>query len=124
MRSLIRPEEDRRRLYPTIPWEGGFRWFRSPHVVPIERYRQARSWRRAKPDRDDMILACVAFAGGTNMGPPVLVGLSRGAIPCGRLACASPARRGGSELGATAERVWARWHEMPPQAPLVPPARS
>ena len=41
MRSLIRPEEDRRRLYPTIPWEGGFRWFRSPNVVPIERYRQA-----------------------------------------------------------------------------------
>lgn len=42
MRSLIRPEEDRRRLYPTVPWEGGFRWFRSPNVVPIERYRQAR----------------------------------------------------------------------------------
>ena len=37
MRSLIRPEEDRRRLYPTVPWEGGFRWFRSPNVVPIER---------------------------------------------------------------------------------------
>ena len=41
MRSLIRPE-DRRRLYPTVPWQGGFRWFRSPNVVPIERYRQAR----------------------------------------------------------------------------------
>ena len=41
MRSLIRPEEDRRRLYPTVPWQGGFRWFRSPNVVPIERYRQA-----------------------------------------------------------------------------------
>jgi hypothetical protein len=51
MRSLIRPEEDRRRLHPTIPWEGGFRWFRSPNVVPIERYRQARSWSRAKPEQ-------------------------------------------------------------------------
>ena len=57
MRSLIRPEEDRRRRYPTIPWEGGFRWFRSPNVVPIERYRQARSWRRQSRNRDDMISA-------------------------------------------------------------------
>ena len=48
MRSLIRPEEDRRRLYPTIPWEGGFRWFRSPNVVPIERYRQARKLEQGK----------------------------------------------------------------------------
>jgi hypothetical protein len=39
LRSLIRPEEDRRKLYPTHPWGGGFRWFRSPNVVPIERYR-------------------------------------------------------------------------------------
>ena len=48
MRSLIRPEEDRRRLYPTIPWEGGFRWFRSPNVVPIERYRQAPKLEQGK----------------------------------------------------------------------------
>ena len=48
MRSLIRLEEDRRRLYPTIPWGGGFRWFRSPNVVPIERYRQPRKLEHSK----------------------------------------------------------------------------
>ena len=48
MRSLIRPEEDRRRLYPTIPWDGGFRWFRSLNVVPIERYRKARKLEQGK----------------------------------------------------------------------------
>jgi hypothetical protein len=50
MRSLIRPEEDRRRLYPTIPWEGGFRWFRSPNVVPIERYRQVLKLKQDKTE--------------------------------------------------------------------------
>jgi hypothetical protein len=50
MRSLIRPEEDRSRLYPTIPWEGGFRWFRSPNVVPIERYRQAPKQEKGKTE--------------------------------------------------------------------------
>jgi hypothetical protein len=29
LRSLIRPEEDRRRLHPELPWRGGYRWFRS-----------------------------------------------------------------------------------------------
>jgi hypothetical protein len=41
MRSLIRPEEDRRRLYPGVAWEGGFRWFRSPNVVPLEQWRKS-----------------------------------------------------------------------------------
>jgi hypothetical protein len=41
MRSLIRPEEDRRRLHPGVAWEGGFRWFRSPNIVCMERYRQS-----------------------------------------------------------------------------------
>jgi hypothetical protein len=36
------PEEDRQ-LYTTQPWQGGYRWFRSPNVVPIEQ------WRRRKP---------------------------------------------------------------------------
>ena len=39
LRSLIRPEEDRRRLHPELPWRGGYRWFRSANVIPMERYR-------------------------------------------------------------------------------------
>jgi hypothetical protein len=39
MRLLTRCEEDRRRLHPGVPWNGGYRWFRSPNVIPLERYR-------------------------------------------------------------------------------------
>jgi hypothetical protein len=42
---LILPEEDRRRLFPETAWSGGYRWFRSPNVVPIEQ------WRRRKQER-------------------------------------------------------------------------
>lgn len=41
LRRLIRPEEDRRR-YTIAPWSGGYRWFRSPNVVPIEQHRSRR----------------------------------------------------------------------------------
>ena len=41
LRQLIRPEEDRYR-YSHVPWTGGFRWFRSPNVIPIERWRKRR----------------------------------------------------------------------------------
>ena len=40
LRSLIRPEEDHRRLHPELPWRGGYRWFRSANVIPMERYRE------------------------------------------------------------------------------------
>ena len=46
LRSVVFPEEDRH-LFTTAPWHGGFRWFRSANVVPIE------SWQRieaAEPD--------------------------------------------------------------------------
>jgi hypothetical protein len=44
MRQLVLPEEDRLRLYPTMKGPaGGYRWFRSPNVVPIEKYRKSRS---------------------------------------------------------------------------------
>ena len=33
------PEEDRPKRQQ---WDGGYRWFRSPNVVPLEQYRQAR----------------------------------------------------------------------------------
>jgi hypothetical protein len=43
LRRLIRPEEDRRRT--TVPWSGGYRWFRSPNVVPLEQWRAKRQRR-------------------------------------------------------------------------------
>jgi hypothetical protein len=39
LRHVTFPEEDRH-FYTTTPWQGGFRWFRSPNVVPIEQWRQ------------------------------------------------------------------------------------
>jgi hypothetical protein len=41
LRQLTFPEEDRH-LFTTAPWRGGFRWFRSPNVVPIEQWRRER----------------------------------------------------------------------------------
>ena len=42
LRQFVVPAEDRH-LFTTAPWSGGYRWFRSPNVVPIER------WRRSNP---------------------------------------------------------------------------
>jgi hypothetical protein len=45
MRHMVMCEEDRLtdRLSPYKgPWRGGFRWFRSPNVVDLERYRRQR----------------------------------------------------------------------------------
>lgn len=39
LRVLTFPEEDRH-LFTAAPWGGGFRWFRSPNVIPLERYRR------------------------------------------------------------------------------------
>jgi hypothetical protein len=41
LRQFVFPEEDRH-LFTTAPWRGGFRWFRSPNIVPIEFGRQLR----------------------------------------------------------------------------------
>jgi hypothetical protein len=41
LRQFTFPEEDRP-LYTTQAWQGGYRWFRSPNVVPIEQARQKR----------------------------------------------------------------------------------
>jgi hypothetical protein len=41
LRRLVLPEEDRMCLVST-PWRGGYRWFRSPNVIPIERWRSKR----------------------------------------------------------------------------------
>jgi hypothetical protein len=41
LRSLVRSEEERRHLHPTAKADGS-RWFRSPNVVPIEKYRKLK----------------------------------------------------------------------------------
>jgi hypothetical protein len=37
--KLVLPEEDRKRLLG-VEWRGGYRWFRSANIVPIEHYRR------------------------------------------------------------------------------------
>src|SRR5262249_9546582 len=44
-RQLILPEEDRAR-YTSAKWEGGYRWFRSPNVVCLEKYRRLKTFRK------------------------------------------------------------------------------
>jgi hypothetical protein len=41
LRRFVVPEEDRH-LFTSSRWSGGFRWFRSRNVVPIERERRRR----------------------------------------------------------------------------------
>ena len=36
--KLILPEEERRRLFPTMPWIGSYRWFQSPNVIDLLHY--------------------------------------------------------------------------------------
>jgi hypothetical protein len=36
------PEEDRH-LFTTAAWDGGYRWFRSPNVVCLEKYRRLKA---------------------------------------------------------------------------------
>jgi hypothetical protein len=42
LRRLIPCEEDRRRLFPTMAWAGGYRWFRSPNIIDLEFYRSRK----------------------------------------------------------------------------------
>ena len=39
LRRLIFPEEERH-LFTTTPWCGGYRWFRTPNIVCLEKYRR------------------------------------------------------------------------------------
>jgi hypothetical protein len=41
LRQWTVPEEDRRK-HTSLPWTGGYRWFRSPNVVPIEQWPKKR----------------------------------------------------------------------------------
>jgi hypothetical protein len=45
-RAVVIPEEDRR-LFTSVPWRGEFRWFRSPNIIPMEK------WRRSLPGSGD-----------------------------------------------------------------------
>jgi hypothetical protein len=40
-RSITLPEEDRAR-YRSVAWEGGYRWFRSPNIICLEKARRVR----------------------------------------------------------------------------------
>jgi hypothetical protein len=41
-RQVLPPEEDRMRL-PLWRWEGGYRWFRAPNVICLEKARKLRT---------------------------------------------------------------------------------
>jgi hypothetical protein len=38
--SLVLCEEDRWKVPHKAPWQGGYRWFRSPNIVPLEQWRR------------------------------------------------------------------------------------
>jgi len=40
-RLVLPPEEDRARLI-TAPWQGGYRWFRAPNVICLEKARRLK----------------------------------------------------------------------------------
>jgi hypothetical protein len=44
LRRLIPCEGDRRRLFPTTTWTGGYHRFRSPNVIDLEAYRSTRTF--------------------------------------------------------------------------------
>jgi hypothetical protein len=50
-RQVVFAEEDRH-LFTTAPWHGGFRWFRSANVVPIEH------WRRVEVETLEVVRPC------------------------------------------------------------------
>jgi hypothetical protein len=42
LRRYILSEEDRAAL-TSEKWNGGYRWFRSPNVIPLEQWRRSRA---------------------------------------------------------------------------------
>ena len=52
LRQVVFPEEDRH-LFTTTPWHGGFRWFRSPIVIPIEH------WQRVEVEAPEVVRPAV-----------------------------------------------------------------
>ena len=52
LRQVVFPEEDRH-LFTTAPWHGGFRWFRSANVLPIEH------WQRVEVEAPEVVRPAV-----------------------------------------------------------------
>ena len=48
LHQVIFAEEDRHRFTAT-PWRGGYRWFRSPNVIPLEHYRRGTETKPSPP---------------------------------------------------------------------------
>jgi hypothetical protein len=44
----ILPWEEKLRLDSFLVWDGGYRWFQSANVIPLERYRDVTVIRRIK----------------------------------------------------------------------------
>jgi hypothetical protein len=42
MREIAPPEEDRRQ-FTSAPWGGGYRWYRAPNVICIEKFGRPAS---------------------------------------------------------------------------------
>ena len=47
LRQLVLPQEERQRRYPGSVWAGGYRWFRSPNVLCLEKYQHLRAVRHS-----------------------------------------------------------------------------
>jgi hypothetical protein len=45
LRQFVFPEEERP-LWTTATWDGSYRWFQSPNVICLERYRSSPEWGR------------------------------------------------------------------------------
>jgi hypothetical protein len=48
LQQLVLSEEDRKRLYPTTKWTGGYRWFRSDNVIKLEDYQTKEDMERIR----------------------------------------------------------------------------
>ena len=46
LHQYMRSEEELRAYRRHAPWRGEHRWFRSPNVIPLERYRADEEWAR------------------------------------------------------------------------------
>ena len=46
LRQYVLSEEDRQLRHPTTKWIGGYRWFRSPNVICLDRYRSSEDMAR------------------------------------------------------------------------------
>ncbi len=48
-REITLPVEDRAKYMPGARWDGGYRWFRSPNVVALEKCRLLKTKTARRP---------------------------------------------------------------------------